>query len=140
MIVHHLFTLFFVLLSWVVNNHRQASIILLFHDITDVFIEGGKCLKYAKQDKAASVVFVLFCASWVLMRLIVLPRFIYCFIVKVPFPFFPAYTIAIGTSLVGLMLQLVWTAQIISFVVRSVKTGALQDDDRSDSNDTDKSD
>lgn len=139
MLLHHLMTLIFTHFSWLVNGHSLGSIFLLFHDASDIFVEGGKCFNYAKQGKAALIVLVLFCIVWIFTRLIVIPRIMYTFVFKPRFSLFPAYMLGIVGALIDLIMQIVWTRQIIDFTVKSFEFGGLQEDVRSDSS-TDKSD
>ena len=53
---------------------RVGTLILLSHDISDVFLEGGKLVRYDAHNKnMTNFMFVLFFTSWVLTRLIYYP-------------------------------------------------------------------
>jgi ceramide synthetase len=55
---------------------RPGSVILAIHDATDIFLEVGKMAKYSSCEWLAVLAFVLFAASWVLLRLIFFPFWI----------------------------------------------------------------
>ncbi|XP_075485097.1 ceramide synthase 1 LOH3-like isoform X2 [Primulina tabacum] len=55
---------------------RVGSIVLALHDASDVFLEVGKMSKYSGAEALASVSFVLFVLSWILLRLIYYPFWI----------------------------------------------------------------
>jgi len=52
MIIHHVATIILLLLSYLTNHHRVGSIILLVHDVADVFLEFGKCINYISLNNA----------------------------------------------------------------------------------------
>ena len=47
--VHHIFTVTLLLLSWLSLNHRIGSLVLICHDVGDVFLPIGKCYSYAEE-------------------------------------------------------------------------------------------
>lgn len=50
--------------------------ILALHDASDVFLEVGKMSKYSGAEGLASVSFILFVISWIILRLICYPFWI----------------------------------------------------------------
>ena len=52
---------------------RVGSVVLALHDASDVFLEVGKMSKYGGAEGVASVSFILFVISWMLLRLIYYP-------------------------------------------------------------------
>ncbi|EFO94015.1 hypothetical protein CRE_19468 [Caenorhabditis remanei] len=74
LMVHHVITIFLLSSSWTINFVRVGTLILLSHDISDVFLEGGKLVRYDAHNKnMTNFMFVLFFTSWVLTRLIYYP-------------------------------------------------------------------
>ena len=55
---------------------RVGSVVLALHDANDVFLEIGKMSKYGGAETLASIAFVLFVVSWLLLRLIYYPFWI----------------------------------------------------------------
>ncbi|XP_058112377.1 ceramide synthase 1 LOH3 isoform X2 [Magnolia sinica] len=73
---HHLATLVLIVLSYVLRFARVGSIVLALHDGSDVFLEVGKMSKYSGYEGIASVSFILFVTSWVILRLTYYPFWI----------------------------------------------------------------
>ncbi|XP_047338786.1 ceramide synthase 1 LOH3-like [Impatiens glandulifera] len=71
--VHHLATVFLLVMSYIVRLSRVGSIILALHEGTDVFLEVGKMSKYSGYQRIANVSFVMFVLSWLILRLICFP-------------------------------------------------------------------
>ncbi|KAK6931410.1 TRAM/LAG1/CLN8 homology domain [Dillenia turbinata] len=70
---HHVATVILILLSYVFRFCRVGSVVLALHDASDVFLEVGKMSKYGGAETVASISFILFVLSWVLLRLIYYP-------------------------------------------------------------------
>ncbi|KAJ8440934.1 hypothetical protein Cgig2_022790 [Carnegiea gigantea] len=70
---HHVATVILIVLSYVFRFARVGSIVLALHDASDVFLEIGKMSKYSGAETIASVSFILFVMSWVLLRLTYYP-------------------------------------------------------------------
>jgi ceramide synthetase len=66
----------FVFGCWWYRLTRAGSVILALHDASDVFLEIGKMSKYCGAESLASISFVLFALSWVVLRLIYYPFWI----------------------------------------------------------------
>lgn len=66
----------FVFRCWWYRLTRAGSVILALHDASDVFLEIGKMSKYCGAESLASISFVLFALSWVVLRLIYYPFWI----------------------------------------------------------------
>ncbi|EFC38033.1 predicted protein [Naegleria gruberi] len=76
MLVHHLVTI--VLIVWCVISyyHRIGTLVLLLHDVVDVFLYSAKTLKLFKQEKICEMLFVGFVVSFLILRLVYLPYLI----------------------------------------------------------------
>ncbi|XP_028803487.1 LAG1 longevity assurance homolog 3 [Neltuma alba] len=70
---HHLASLILIVLSYILRFYRVGSVVLALHDASDVFLEIGKMSKYRGAEAIASISFILFVLSWVLLRLIFFP-------------------------------------------------------------------
>ncbi|XP_051149598.1 ASC1-like protein [Andrographis paniculata] len=73
---HHVATFILIVLSYVFRFARAGSVVLALHDASDVFLEVGKMSKYSGAETVASVSFVLFVLSWVVLRLVYYPFWI----------------------------------------------------------------
>ncbi|KAF0893950.1 hypothetical protein E2562_033369 [Oryza meyeriana var. granulata] len=73
---HHLATVVLIVLSYIFRFARVGSVVLALHDASDIFLEIGKMSKYSSCEGLAVVAFLLFVASWILLRLIIFPFWI----------------------------------------------------------------
>lgn len=71
-----LFHFLFFLISVSCRFARVGSVVLALHDASDVFLEVGKMSKYRGSETTASISFVLFVLSWIILRLIYYPFWI----------------------------------------------------------------
>lgn len=133
MFVHHVLTLMLISLSWVCNIHRVGSLILLVHDCADVLVEAAKSLKYAKLQKACDIMFGLFTLAWIVTRLMMFPRIIYACLFQTLQPFYPVYFFFNSLLVMLLMLHFIWTYMIFQVIAQSVKSGEVNGDVRSSS-------
>ncbi|KAI4990855.1 hypothetical protein ZWY2020_039226 [Hordeum vulgare] len=76
MMSHHVATVVLIVVSYICRLSRPGSVILPLHDASDIFLEIGKMAKYSSCEWLAVVAFLLFVASWILLRLIVFPFWI----------------------------------------------------------------
>lgn len=133
MFIHHVLTLLLIALSWVCNIHRVGSLILIVHDCADVLLEAAKTMNYAKLQKACDILFGLFTIAWIVTRLMMFPRIIYACIFQTQLPSFPVYFI-FNSLLIGLLiLHFIWTHMIFQVIAQSVKSGVIDGDVRSSS-------
>lgn len=70
---HHFATLILILLSYILRFARVGSVVLAIHDASDVLLEIGKMSKYSGAETLASISFILFVISWLVLRLIYYP-------------------------------------------------------------------
>ncbi|XP_020967335.1 ASC1-like protein isoform X2 [Arachis ipaensis] len=127
---------------------RVGSVVLALHDASDVFLEIGKMSKYSGAEIIASIAFILFVLSWVLLRLIYYPFWIlwstsYEVLLtldkekhKVDGPIY--YYVFNSLLYCLLVLHIYWWVLIFRMLVRQIQArGKLSDDVRSDSEDED---
>ncbi|KAG2382746.1 hypothetical protein C9374_005326 [Naegleria lovaniensis] len=76
MLIHHIVTI--VLIVWCVISyyHRIGTLVLLLHDVVDVFLYIAKTLNHLKFERTCETVFVGFVLSFFVLRLIYLPYLI----------------------------------------------------------------
>lgn len=131
MFTHHVATILLLSLSWAVNLVRIGSLVLLIHDVADVFLEGAKLARYANKPRVCDALFVVFTLVWIVSRLIIFPRVvIYTGLFEacqtVGFCF-PAYYL-FNSLLISLqVLHVVWTWYIVRVAVKTIRTGKTDD-------------
>jgi len=108
MATHHLVTIALISLSYSYSMFRVGSMVLIVHDVSDIFLELGKCFNYIGWDTAKSITFAIFATTFFVSRLIIFPARV---LVSV---FIASYTI-IGEAR---PLGLVWDLLLASLQVR----------------------
>lgn len=143
---HHVATLILIVLSYVFRFARVGSVVLALHDASDVFLEVGKMSKYSGAEALASISFVLFVLSWILLRLTYYPFWVLwstsyevlLTLDKEKHPVDgPFYYYLFNTLLYCLLvLHIYWWVLMYRMLVKQVQArGQLSDDVRSDSED-----
>eukprot|EP00899_Mesostigma_viride_P026599 jgi/Mesvir1/7123/Mv09225-RA.1 len=149
MLMHHLVTSALIFLSYVVGYYRIGSIVMLLHDVCDVFMEASKVLHYAKLEAAVNVTFPAFAIVWVLTRLTYYPFWVihsalleswhYVLHSTMRGQWLPPYWLEFNTLLILLLLMnIYWFVLIIKMAVRQVRDkGRVKDDIREEDYDSD---
>jgi len=141
---HHLVTLWLMYYSWWANFTRGGLMVMLLHDISDIFLEGAKLAKYADKEQLALQLFVSFALSWIILRVIIYPymivgRMLVDPIIYIAIPYDidtqPHYSILGTLFLLLYFLHLYWTYLILKVVVKQLKTGSTTDVREEDSDD-----
>jgi ceramide synthetase len=73
MLTHHIVTVGLVLGSRATGYLPIGMIILLCHDVSDIFLDFAKCFHYFKMEILSTVTFVVLLVSWVKFRLYLYP-------------------------------------------------------------------
>lgn len=76
MFIHHLTTIFLIIFSYSCNLIRGGSLVLIVHDIADIFMEAAKICKYVKWQRSCDICFGLFFAVWTATRLVIFPGYL----------------------------------------------------------------
>ncbi|GAB2234205.1 hypothetical protein Droror1_Dr00003447 [Drosera rotundifolia] len=143
---HHVATLILIVLSYIWRFARVGSVVLALHDANDVFLEVGKMSKYSGAEVLASISFVAFALSWLILRLVYYPFWViwstsYEVIQSLDKEKFPDegpfYYYVFNTLLICLLvLHIYWWVLICRMIVRQVQArGQISEDVRSDSED-----
>ncbi|XP_010905767.1 ASC1-like protein 1 isoform X1 [Elaeis guineensis] len=141
---HHVATVVLIVLSYIFRFARVGSVVLAIHDASDVFLEMGKMAKYGACEWLANVSFLLFVASWIILRLIYFPFWILrstsyevlLTLDKEKHKFEgPIYYYIFNTLLFSLLvLHIYWWVLMFRMLVKQIQSrGQLGDDVRSDS-------
>ena len=135
--VHHLVTLFLIVYSHYVNFMRVGGVVLLLHDVCDIWLEVAKLGQYANSEAFSTAMFVVFLLVWIAMRLVYFPLWVinstlYEVITevadKVPhIPREPHYSLFNGMLITLLVLHAYWTFLIFKVVVRKLSSGKTED-------------
>lgn len=147
MIAHHLITIALLVLSHAANFNRYGSMLLILHDISDVFLESAKCFNYVSQVPrwkhfhiACDVLFGGFVITFFVCRLVLFPKvflvnsFAYCVHEYFGFHFYFAPLIL---SLLFLLfcLHIFWFYLTIKMIFRLLSPEGITKDERSDDED-----
>jgi ceramide synthetase len=132
MVVHHGATLALLSVSFAFNFLRVGALIEVLHDACDVWMEAAKLNVYLQWSNGATVLFVVFMAAWVLLRMAYFPLVIIrstC--LEAAAAIMPAFgptplTLAVWGSINALLLVLLalhcyWFYFIVLIAVRTAK-------------------
>ncbi|KAI9073477.1 hypothetical protein K1719_028001 [Acacia pycnantha] len=145
---HHVATVILIVLSYIFRFARVGSVVLALHDASDVFLEIGKMSKYIGAEMMASIAFIIFVLSWIILRLIYYPFWIlwstsYEVVLTLDKEKHsvdgPIYYYVFNSLLYCLLvLHIYWWVLIYRMLVKQIQArGKLSDDVRSDSEDED---
>lgn len=76
MTIHHVVTIILLSVSYMLNQHRIGTVVLIIHDLSDIFLEGSKTLNYFKFKKVVNIGFAIFAVAFFVTRLICLPLYV----------------------------------------------------------------
>mmetsp|Transcript_10180 Transcript_10180/g.21772 ORF Transcript_10180/g.21772 Transcript_10180/m.21772 type:complete len:314 (-) Transcript_10180:103-1044(-) len=137
--IHHIVTAGLLCYSYYVNFARVGVLIMLLHDVNDIFMEAAKLARYCHRQAAAIVLFFIFLASWIATRLVYFPLVIIRSCLSDPITLIarpyninpmPHYAIFNGLLLVLLVLHMYWTYLILVVLVTGLRRGGDQGDIR----------
>jgi len=123
MLLHHVATLILILASFSVRLVAGGTLIVIVHDIADVFFEAAKQLIYHKRETEANVVFGVWVLSWIITRLVYFPLYIIRAVVWVSVAklgYYPGYGVLSCFLQVLLVLHVFWTFMIFSMIWRMI--------------------
>lgn len=152
MMLHHMVTIVLLSMSWTINFVRVGTLILIAHDSADILLELGKLCRYARWDKATTIIFVVFLVCWIGTRLIYFPFWIiHSMLFEAPKfvqksyrwenllqrPIVPRLFFIMLCIL--LILHLFWTLLLLKIAAKSLKSGVddIREDSDSEDNDPD---
>ncbi|XP_039273043.2 ceramide synthase 5-like [Styela clava] len=75
-LIHHIATLFLIIFSYFANFVRVGTLVMAIHDISDIFLEGAKCVSYLKYAKTSEILFIIFAITFIVTRIIIFPFWI----------------------------------------------------------------
>ncbi|XP_043833813.1 ceramide synthase 4-like [Dromiciops gliroides] len=134
-LIHHFITIILIFFSYSANFVNIGALVLLLHDVSDIFLEAYKMLSYAQWKQAREAVFILFALVFLITRLILFPiKVLYTtyYVAQSKNQFFFGYyfTTTLMTILQG--LNVFWSFLILRMVYKFLSEGQVQNDVRSD--------
>lgn len=116
MVVHHLATLTIIFVSYIFGFQRVGLVVLALHDVTDIFLYLSKYWrdKYTSQAPRTQVAFGAFVVTFVLLRLVFFPWFVFGRCISVVTDV--QHAVAFGGLVVLLGLHGFWFTQIVPIV------------------------
>eukprot|EP00039_Didymoeca_costata_P032953 m.40076 g.40076 ORF g.40076 m.40076 type:complete len:405 (+) comp9622_c0_seq1:162-1376(+) len=141
MFVHHIATLSLLILSYVTNYIRIGTLILLVHDVSDVFLEGAKLVNYVKGSHIiCDILFAIFACVFFLTRLVAFPFFILRPVLVDPHAFtykgvWLAYAVFRIALLTLQLLHVMWFRIIARMIYKAITEGTVEKDARSEEED-----
>lgn len=144
MILHHFATISLIGLSYLENFVRIGCIIMLVHDVADVFLESAKVFNYVSKNRkwcwiakpCCDVLFGVFALTFFFSRLVIYPIFplysvfVHCMNETFGWNWSGAYIFS-GFLLVLQFLHIFWFYLIGKMIYRMITTG-IEKDERSD--------
>jgi ceramide synthetase len=134
---HHHVTLFLILYSHYVNFMRVGVMVMVLHDVCDIWLEIAKLGNYANSEILSTGFFIVFLMVWISMRLVYFPLWIIRSTMyevisevadKVPhIPREPHYSLFNGLLITLFLLHIYWTFLILKVVKGKLKSGKTQD-------------
>ena len=131
MLIHHIVTVTLIGVSFLSNYHRFGLVVLILHDVVDIFLYIAKCFTYKKIRLGSDVFFAVFAVVFLIARLILFP--VYCLI--------PAYITSrldpvacfSATLLTALYcLHIFWWTLIWKLIKKTLEGSGIESDSRSE--------
>eukprot|EP00049_Salpingoeca_infusionum_P009836 m.167301 g.167301 ORF g.167301 m.167301 type:complete len:354 (-) comp14457_c0_seq4:154-1215(-) len=131
MLLHHGATVALIMYSYMEHFHRIGLLVLMVHDVSDIFLDSAKCFHYVKIEILSTVTFVNLIVSWILYRLYFYPFYILenvfvsaLEIIENPPKSWTFYRILLGFLQI---LHIYWFYLILKVAQNAVFAGGLRD-------------
>ncbi|XP_020833857.1 ceramide synthase 4-like [Phascolarctos cinereus] len=142
-VVHHFVTITLILFSYSANFVCIGALVLLLHDVSDIFMEACKMLIYAQWSQARDIMFILFALVFFISRLILFPiKVLY----TTSYTFLTNYQVFFGYYFANALLMILqglnvfWFFLIFRMFYKFLSEGQVKNDVRSDIEEEDWSD
>ncbi|EGD72295.1 hypothetical protein PTSG_00315 [Salpingoeca rosetta] len=136
MLLHHVVTVCLLAFSYFHNFHRIGMLVLMVHDVSDIFLDSGKCFHFLKWESFATVTFVGLITSWAMYRLYLYPtKLLYSaafegyevtFVDEGHEPFTMFYLLNIWLNILQ-VLHVYWFYLILKVAYKHLMEGELRD-------------
>ncbi|OCT69038.1 hypothetical protein XELAEV_18040345mg [Xenopus laevis] len=138
-IIHHVATIVLISFSWCANYIRVGTLVMVLHDASDYFLESAKMFNYAGWKETCNNIFIVFALVFIVTRIILFPFWIlhctWVYPLEIYPPFFGYYFF--NVMLWVLQCLHVFWAYLILRMAHKFITGKLEQDERSDQDETD---
>jgi hypothetical protein len=133
---HHVVTLGLMSYSYYINFTRAGLMIMLVHDVSDIFLEWAKLARYCGRQDWATIHFVIFTISWFVFRVFYFPLvlirstlFESIEIVAKPHNIQPEphYSLFNGMLIILFILHVYWSWLILKIVAKQLTEGEAKD-------------
>jgi len=135
MFIHHIATLVLISLSYFQGTYRIGALVMVTHDIADIFLEIGKCCLYTKRFTASNIIFGLFATSFFISRLVVFPfRILFSAIFECMnmIPNMPCHVLFVIFLCTLQILHIWWFGLLVQLIAKLVGGSKLEKDSRSE--------
>ncbi|KAG8516356.1 Ceramide synthase 3 [Galemys pyrenaicus] len=154
-VIHHLAAISLMSFSWCANYIRSGTLVMIVHDVADIWLESAKMFSYAGWQQTCNILFFIFSIIFFISRFIIFPfwpvavtlprllvfRILYCTLIM-PLHYLEPFFSYIFLNLQLMILQvlhLYWGYLILKMLKRCIFTKNMQDV-RSDDEDMDEDD
>ncbi|XP_029808146.1 ceramide synthase 3 [Suricata suricatta] len=122
-VIHHLAAISLMSFSWCANYIRSGTLVMIVHDVADIWLESAKMFSYAGWKQTCNALFFIFSAIFFISRLIVFPFWIlYCTLI-LPLNYLEPFFSYIFLNLQLMVLQalhLYWCYFILKMLKRCI--------------------
>lgn len=132
---HHIATIILIGYSYYLNLTRVGIMVLMCHEVNDIFLEAAKMARYAKKEAQTTALFVVFMLSWFISRIFIFPLYIIrstwyesqARADSIGVNIQPYHTVLNGFLIFLFVLHVYWSYLIVRIVVRQLTHGELDD-------------
>uniref|UniRef100_A0A4X2MF62 Ceramide synthase 4 n=1 Tax=Vombatus ursinus TaxID=29139 RepID=A0A4X2MF62_VOMUR len=127
-VIHHFVTVTLIFYSYSANLVHIGVLVMLLHDVSDIFLETSKMIAYAKWKQAQNIIFILFGLVFFVSRLIFFPtKVIYNFyyVFQTNNQFFFGYYFSNSLLMVTQSLNLFWFFLILKVIYKFLSEGQV---------------
>lgn len=135
MFIHHIVTVALLSLSYWINYVRIGTLVLLVHDVADIFLEFAKVFNYQKWETLTNITFGLFAVVFGVSRLYIFPFYVIWTVYHIAPTYLtmqPAWYGFTGLLMALQALHIFWYSIVIHMLYK-LATGQMKGDERSDS-------
>ncbi|GIL87382.1 hypothetical protein Vretimale_1689 [Volvox reticuliferus] len=134
--IHHVVTSGLLFYSYAVNFTRVGVVVILIHDVSDIFLEMAKLCRYADRNDIGLPTFIVFFVSWIVCRVVIFPAFVIRSTLFEPVVLVavylgieprPHWEIFNSLLLVLFVLHIYWTVLIFQVIKRQFTHGQMTD-------------
>ncbi|XP_044516063.1 ceramide synthase 3 [Gracilinanus agilis] len=129
-VIHHLAALSLMSFSWCTNYIRSGTLVMLVHDVADIWLESAKLFSYAGWKQTCNTLFFIFAAVFFISRLVIFPFWIlYCTMIVPLYYLKPFFSyIFLNVQLVILqILHLYWGYYVLKILRKYVMKKEMED-------------